>query len=80
MELLPGADLLSPEVYTQDYSSDKFELEIECMSAMSVLEFIKYKQTGADGKVFTSLWDLLKKCVVASRGQLFCCLYPTCIC
>ncbi|WP_042372643.1 hypothetical protein [Bacteroides neonati] len=60
---------VKPEVYTQDYSSDKFELEIECMSAMSVLEFIKYKQTGADGKVFTSLWDLLKKCVVASRGQ-----------
>lgn len=60
---------VKPEIYTQDYSSDKFELEIECMSAMSVLEFINYKQTGEDGKVFVSLWDLLKKCIDSSRGQ-----------
>lgn len=60
---------VKPEVYTQDYSSDKFELEIECMSSMSVLEFINYKQTGVDGKVFVSLWDLLTKCIDSSHGQ-----------
>lgn len=60
---------VKPEVYTQDYSSDKFELEIECMSAMSVLEFINYNQYGKDGKVFVSLWDLLKKCIESSRGK-----------
>lgn len=58
---------IKPEVYTQDYSTDKFELEIECMSAMSVLEFINYKQEGS--RVFVSFWDLFKKCIDAARGQ-----------
>lgn len=60
---------VKPELYTQDYTSENFELEIECLSAMSVLEFINYKQSGTDGKVFVSLWDLLTKCVESSRGQ-----------
>lgn len=58
-----------PELYTQDYSSDLFELEIECISAMSVLEFINYKQETEGSKAFVSLFDLLKKCIVSSRGQ-----------
>lgn len=60
---------VKPELYTQDYSSENFELEIECMSAMSVLEFVNYKQSGTDGKEFVSLLDLMKKCVDSSRGQ-----------
>ena len=60
---------VKPEIYTQDYSSEKFELEIECHSAMSVLEFINYKQIGVDGRVFVSLFDLMKKCVSESRGR-----------
>lgn len=60
---------VKPEVYTQDYSSDKFELEIECMSAMSVLEFINYKQVGDGTRVFVSFWDLFKKCIVSAKGQ-----------
>lgn len=60
---------VKPELYSQDYSSENFELEIECISAMSVLEFINYKQVGESGKVFVSLWDLLKKCVESSRGK-----------
>lgn len=58
-----------PELYTQDYSSDLFELEIECISAMSVLEFINYKQEIEESKTFVSLFDLLKKCIFSSRGQ-----------
>lgn len=58
---------IKPELYTQDYSSDKFNLEINCYSAMSVLEFVEYKQSGEE-RGFVSLWSLLKKCVEESRG------------
>lgn len=58
---------IKPELYTQDYSSDKFNLEINCYSAMSVLEFVEYKQAGEE-RGFVSLWSLLKKCVEESRG------------
>ena len=34
---------IKPELYTQDYSSTIFELELECVSAMSALEYIDYK-------------------------------------
>ena len=59
---------IEPELYTQDYVSDLFELEINCISAMSVLEYIDYKQQG-EKRGFVSLWDLLKKCIDESRGQ-----------
>lgn len=59
---------IKPEVYTQDYTSETFELELECMSAMSVLEYIDYTIQGEE-KQFVSLWSLLKRCVEASRGR-----------
>lgn len=59
---------IKPELYTQDYSSETFELELECMSAMSTLEFIDYKQIG-ENRSFVSLWDLLKKCVQSANGR-----------
>lgn len=58
---------IKPELYTQDYSSDKFNLEINCYSAMSVLEFVEYTQSGEE-RGFVSLWELLKKCIEESRG------------
>ena len=57
-----------PEMYTQDYRSVKFPLDLECYSAMSVLEYIDYEQQG-ERRGFVSLWDLLKLCVSESRGQ-----------
>ena len=42
---------VKPELYTQDYTSKTFMLELECISAMSVLEFIDYTIEG-DSKVF----------------------------
>lgn len=60
---------IKPELYTQDYSSNLFELEIECQSAMSTLEFIPYKQTGEEEKIFVSLWDLLKEAINKSNAQ-----------
>lgn len=59
---------IKPEVYTQDYTSETFELELECMSAMSVLEYIDYTIQGED-KEFVSLWNLMKRCVEASQGR-----------
>lgn len=58
---------ITPELYTQDYTSTLFDLEIQCVSAMSALEYIKYKEIG-EKRAFVSLWDLLKKCVTESRG------------
>ncbi|MDD3038254.1 hypothetical protein [Bacteroides sp.] len=59
---------VKPELYTQDYTSTKFELEIECISAMSVLEFIKYKQKDENERGFISFWDLFKTFISESRG------------
>lgn len=58
---------VTPELYTQDYTSTLFDLEIQCVSAMSTLEYIKYKEIG-ENRAFVSLWDLLKKCITDSRG------------
>lgn len=59
---------IKPELYTQDYSSTIFELQLECMSAMSTLEFIDYKQVG-DSRAFVSFWELLKKCISSANSQ-----------
>lgn len=59
---------IKPELYTQDYTSTVFELELECMSGMSTLEFIDYKQIG-ENRVFVSLWDLLKECIKSSNSR-----------
>ncbi len=59
---------IKPELYTQDYSSTIFELELECISAMSVLEYIDYKTKNEAEKGFVTLWELLTRCVSESRG------------
>lgn len=59
---------IKPELYTQDYTSEKFILEIECISAMSVLEFIDYTIEG-ENKDFVSLWRLLQRCVSTATGR-----------
>ncbi len=59
---------VKPELYTQDYTSKTFMLELECISAMSVLEFIDYTIEG-DSKVFVSIWHLLQRCIAIAAGQ-----------
>lgn len=66
---------IKPEIYTQDYSSTTFELEIECISAMSSLEFIDYKQTEVN-RVFISIWGLLKKCITTANGSYSAVYFP----
>ena len=58
---------IKPEMYTQDYSSETFGLEVECQSAMSVLEYVDYTLSGASVS-FVSFWDLLWQCVEQSQG------------
>ncbi|MCZ2602673.1 hypothetical protein O1400_09950 [Bacteroides fragilis] len=60
---------IKPELYTQDYSGTIFELGIECISAMSVLEYIDYKTKNEAEKGFVTLWELLTRCVSESRGS-----------
>lgn len=59
---------IKPELYTQDYTAKTFTLEIECISAMSVLEFIDYSIEG-ESKKFVSLWNLLQRCISTADGQ-----------
>lgn len=59
---------IKPEIYTQDYRNVKFNLDLECYSAMSVLEYVDYKQKN-ENRGFVTLWDLLQACIEESRGE-----------
>lgn len=59
---------IKPEIYTQDYRNVKFNLDLECYSAMSVLEYVDYKQKN-ESRGFVSLWELLQECIEESHGE-----------
>ena len=52
---------IAPEVYSQDYSRDLFEFEIECVSALSTMEYIKFEKEGDMVNLFTLLKDAVTK-------------------
>lgn len=56
---------ITPELYSQDYDNSLFELEIECISALSTLEYIDFKQEGAT----VPLLGIIKKCITESKGD-----------
>ena len=56
---------ITPELYSQDYDNSLLELEIECISALSTLEYIDFKQEGAT----VSLLGIIKKCITESKGD-----------
>jgi len=56
---------ITPEMYSQDYDNSLFELDIECISALSTLEYIDFKSEA----VTISLLDLIKKCITESNGS-----------
>lgn len=60
---------VTPELYTQDYRNVKFELDMECCSAMSVLEYVEYSTVQEGLKSVVSLWNLLRRCIEESRGR-----------
>lgn len=51
---------IKPETYSQDYVLSLFSYEMECVSAMSVLENLDYKQVKAGEMSSISLWNLMK--------------------
>lgn len=67
-DIVTWCGFIKPELYTQDYSSETFILEIECISAMSVLEFIDYTTEEKD-KNFVYIWSILKRCITMSNGK-----------
>lgn len=56
---------ITPELYSQDYDNSLFELEIECISALSTLEYIDFKNTDAT----ISLLGIIRKCITESKGD-----------
>ena len=56
---------ITPEVYSQDYSNNVFELEIECISALATLEYIDFKKNTDT----LTLMELLKDCINKSQGD-----------
>ncbi|MDR2919686.1 MAG: hypothetical protein LBV72_10035 [Tannerella sp.] len=56
---------ITPEVYSQDYSTNLFEFEIECISALSTLEYVKFDLDA----IIVSLFDLVKKAITLSEGD-----------
>ena len=70
VNLLKGSTVIwtgfiTPEVYSQDYDNELFELEIECISALSTLEYIDSDFTGET----ITLLEILNKCITASNGD-----------
>ena len=70
VNLLKGSSVIwtgfiTPEIYSQDYTNDLFELEIECISALSTLEYIDFTASGDT----ISLQEIINKCVTASKGD-----------
>ena len=56
---------ITPELYSQDYDNSLFELEIECISALSTLEYIDFAHTAST----ISFKEIITKCVTESKGD-----------
>ena len=70
VNLLKGSSIIwtgfiTPEVYSQDYDNELFELEIECISALSTLEYIDSDFTGET----ITLQDIVEECITKSNGD-----------
>ena len=70
VDLYRGQDLLwtgfvTPDSYSQEYDSELFELEIECISAMSTLEYIDFS-LNSDMPTFK---ELILDCISKSNGS-----------
>lgn len=56
---------ITPELYSQEYSNFSFELEIECISALSTLEYFRFEK-----KTDTiSLFQLIKDSIMKANGD-----------
>lgn len=60
---------IKPELYTQDYSTHTHEISMDCVSAISTLEYVKYVQSSASGLKFVSLKYLLSTAISSARAR-----------
>ena len=60
---------IKPELYTQDYTAVVHEINIDCLSAMQTLEYVKYTQINLEGLKFVSLKSLISRAVVATNAK-----------
>lgn len=64
--VLEWTGYVKPEQFTQPFRPYPQTISIECVSALSTLENIEYKQTTENG--FIKLWDLLRNLIASAGG------------
>lgn len=64
--VLEWTGYVKPEQFTQPYRPYPQTISIECISALSTLENIEYKQSTDTG--FIKLWDLLRNLIASAGG------------
>ena len=60
---------IKPELYTQDYTATVHEISIDCLSAITVLEYVKYTQIDPTGLKFVSLKSLISRAVTSANAK-----------
>jgi hypothetical protein len=63
---------INPEVYSQDFSHSVYDFEIECISALSTLQYIDFKKTTDS----VNIMDLIEECIAKSKGDYQHCYIP----
>lgn len=63
---------ITPETYSQDFSHSVYEFEIECISALSTLQYIDFKKTTDS----VNIMDLIEECIAKSKGDYQHCYIP----
>lgn len=59
---------ISPETYSQNYTNDVFEFNIDAISALATLQYIDYSIINT-GTQITSIFSIIKKCIIESQGK-----------
>ena len=57
---------IKPEQFTQPYTPHPQSIGVECVSALSTLENVEYKEQTLEGTV--TMWDLLKYLIASAKG------------
>lgn len=63
---------ITPEIYSQDFSHSVYDFEIECISALSTLQYVECAKTTDS----VTIMDLIEECVEKSKGDYQHCYVP----
>ena len=63
---------ITPETYSQDFSHAIYDFEIECISALSTLQYIDFKKTTDS----VTIMDLIEESITKSKGDYLHCYIP----